>query len=376
MKSIYIIPFELPWNWTADYQKQTILELNNKNKKVIAYMNKDACFFLKRKNVFYPKIKSVIFFQPIYFFPFQRFLFIKYLNQFLNLLFLKILFFKEKIYFWSFDPDFFKMAIYSNFLRITTIYDCVDFHDHIEPKQQQKIRDMENKLIKSVKYFFVNSKELFKIHSKTRFADAIVPQGFSLNLFKNKIKKINSISLLKKNKKPIIGFVGGINYRLDYDLLIKLAKRNKNWRFIFWGPIQKQDNDQLKNIQKKQDELFSLENVYTNKSLKKTIPSVIEYFDVCIIPYKKSYLFNLYSYPMKVFEYFYKQKPVISSEINELKTFPKNLISISCNYEEWEKSIKKSIKIKESQKNKKIKRQMAINNSWKKKVGAILDKIK
>jgi glycosyltransferase involved in cell wall biosynthesis len=372
MKKIFIIPFELPWDWTADYQKQTIKQLKKMGHQSIAYMNRDAVFFLNKKRVVYPKIKNVSFFQPIYIIPFQRFSLVRSINQFLNLIFLKIKFWNKKMYFWSFDPDFYKMIYFSNFLKIKTVYDCVDYHSHAQKNIKRIIKNLENKTISSVKYFFVNSKELFKIHKKTRTADKVVPQGFDLDLFS---KKVKPLSILKNNKKPIIGYVGGINYRLDYDLLIELAKKNKEWQFVFWGPIQNQDNDQLINIKEKQKDLFSLKNVYTNKSLKEMIPAVIKNFDVCIIPYNNKFDFNLHSYPMKIFEYFYLKKPVISSEINELKNFSKDLVSTAKYYQDWKIKITNKLNIEETNKVKKTKRDLSIKNSWKDKIEYILNKI-
>lgn len=373
MREIFIIPFELPWNWSADYQKQTILELKKRKKNVIAYMNRDSfSLFKKIKKTNYPKIKNVNFFRPVNFIPFKRYSFIRNINQFFNLLILRIRFINKKIYFWSFDPDFYQEIRFANLLKITTIYDCVDYHSHIDKKINKQIKNFENKSIKNSKYFFVNSRELLKIHNKKK-KPILVSQGFDLKTFeKNKKKK----SLLKKIKKPIVGYVGGINYRLDYDLLIKLVKNNQNWQFVFWGPIQNQENNQLKDIEKKQIKLFSFKNVHHGESKKINIPQVIKQFDVCLIPYNNQLLFNKYSYPMKIFEYFYAQKPVVSSPINEFKTFSNDLISIAKNYKEWKRKIREKIDQKELPKIKKAKKELAISNSWKNKVSEILKVVK
>jgi len=370
MKKLFIIPFELPWNWTADYQRQTVLELNKKNEKVLAYMNKDSYFFLKRKKKKnYPIIKNTYFYQPKNFVIFQRFKFVQFSNQLINLIILRLNNLNKKIYLWSFDPDFYLLNYIANFLTITTIYDCVDYHSHNNKLINQQIKTKEDKIIKNSKYFFVNSKELAKIHRKKREPISIVPQGFDLDTFKTKLKKIDFFNNIKK---PIIGYVGGINYRLDYDLLITLAKKNRNWQFVFWGPIQKEDNDQQNQIETKQKILFSLPNVFISKSDRKEIPSVINYFDVCIIPYKINYLFNKHCYPMKIFEYFYLKKPVVSSHINELINFQNDFVSIAEDYLSWKKKIEEKIKKKESQIIKNKKKKLALENSWENKISSIM----
>lgn len=373
MKKLFIIPFELPWNWTADYQRQTIFELNKNNNKVLAYMNKDSYFFLKkRQKKNYPNIKNVDFYQPQNFILFQRFELIQSLNQLINLIIIRLKNINKKIYLWSFDPDFYLLNYLASFLAITTIYDCVDYHSHNNQAINHQIRTKEDKIIKNSKYFFVNSRELAKIHSKKRKPTAIVPQGFDLTTFETKLKKL---AFFNKIKKPIIGYIGGINYRLDYDLLIKLAKNNPNWQFVFWGPVQKQDDDQQNQVEEKQKTLFSLANVFVSQSERKNIPAVINHFDVCLIPYKTTYLFNKHCYPMKIFEYFYLKKPIVSAPINELKKFPRNLISIAEDYFSWQKKIEEKIEKKESDTVKKTKQRLAFENSWKNKISSILEKI-
>src|SRR3989344_191402 len=71
-KNLIIIPFNLPWDWSADYQRQTCLTLH-KNNLVIAYMHSHAHFILKKENYKYPKINNIIFISPKYIIPFRRY---------------------------------------------------------------------------------------------------------------------------------------------------------------------------------------------------------------------------------------------------------------------------------------------------------------
>ena len=77
---LIIMPFNLPWDWSADYQRQTCLVLNKEN-FIVAYMHQHAHFFLKRKIYKSPKVKNIHFFTPKYIIPFRRFEFIEKLNQ-------------------------------------------------------------------------------------------------------------------------------------------------------------------------------------------------------------------------------------------------------------------------------------------------------
>lgn len=79
---------------------------------------------------------------------------------------------------------------------------------------------------------------------------------------------------------------------------------------------------------------------------------------------------------MKLFEYFYMGKPVLSTPIREL-TLPKfkNLIKIGKNYLEWESHIHYLLNKPWNKSSQRKQKQMAINNSWDNKVKFILSKI-
>jgi len=361
--TLIIMPFTLPWDWSADFQRQTCLELAKRDLKVIAYMSDDAHFFLKKNIQKYQKIKNISFYIPKYYIPFRKFKFIEKINKYLSLLILSFkLRWKRKII-WIFDPQFYYFPNF--FQNKTSIYDCVDFFG----KEQE---NDELKLIKNVDKIFVNSQSLLNTHKSKKNEIFLVPQGFNQNEFEKNLKLLNK---KKKHKKPIIGYVGGINYRLDYKLLINLISTNPQWDFSFWGPIQNYPGENLNNILKQITNIQQFPNVQFNSTKNKLeLINAINNFDICIIPYDIKQKFNLYCYPMKIFEYFYMGKPVISTPIKELELSKfNNLVKIHNSYQDWENQIKKILSKPWSTKIYSQQKKLAIDNSWKNKVDAVLD---
>ncbi len=356
-----VVPFMLVWDWSADYQRQTCLVLAKSN-KVVVYMHKDARFFLKtlfRKKTPYPKIKNLQFHSPVYFLPFRRFLLIEKINRIISF---KIFLWSKSSYkdklLWIFDPDYyFYPKLAKDYL---TLYDCVDFHRDSDKAREAKIRANEKKLINAVDLFVVNSHTLYKVHSKVRKPDRVVPQGFRIQDFGIKHKP----PLLFPTDKPIIGLAGAINERLNLNLLGKLIKNNPQWNFVLWGPRQ----DKTKQVF---DKLFSLPNVIAGrlKSSKK-VPAIVGQFTIAMIPYDTGQDFNKYCYPMKLFEYFYLGKPVISTPIEELKRFPK-FVKIGSTAKEWEKHIKVLLSKPWPEKYKEQQKRLAEKNSWENKIKKI-----
>lgn len=317
-KPIIIIPFTLPWNHSADYQKQTVLELERRGYTVIAYMAEEAKFFLKTAQKSEVKKTTLIFHQPQFLLPLRRLEFINQLNFIIDQWRLnwRLGIYTKKII-WIFDPQFEKFA--DNFSAKVTLYDCVDFHTATNSKIARRLRQQENSLIKKVDYFFVNSHALKLLHQNLR-KPALVPQGVKTTLLNHR-----RITPPKKNPKPIIGYIGGINYRFDFELLQQVITRHPEWEFEFWGPEQTDEQDQKIQTKLKLKQLKKLSN--THWRLAKNVDELaraIQRFDVCLIPYNSQQLFNYYSFPMKLFEYFMFGKPVVSTKILELTRPPYN----------------------------------------------------
>jgi hypothetical protein len=260
---------------------------------------------------------------------------------------------------WIFYPNYYDLAKLKD-KKTTTLYDCVDYQE-----DQKK----ESLLIDHVDYFFVNSLSLQKLHKqKNKKAIYINSQGF----FKPDDKKIKNINL--EINKPIIGYVGGINYRLNYPLLNQLIKNHQEWQFVFYGPEQEnKEKDKIYETKKWIRKLKKYKNTtFDYKEDRYYIYGLIKNFDIAIIPYNPKLSFNKYCYPMKVFEYLYMGKHVISSDILELKTQKfKSSIKVLKSYEKWEKLMVCLLKNKLSKNQVSKQSEMAIKNSWRNKINKI-----
>lgn len=382
-ESLIIVPFSVPWNWTTDYNNQTVEILRRHNFVICLFRSdllslKEAIQKKIKFRIIYKIKKNVIGFNYVELIPFKRFSLIRKLNDYLCVVILTcyilLLSFKNRyknIFIWFFDTYWYQTFIFLNRFYYS-IYDCVDYYLDLtflpENKKEQRIREEIN-MIKKVDLFVVNSYQLFDLYKEIRSDLKIVPQGFRLDIF----KKFNNFERKMNNtNKKIIGFVGGINNRLDYDLLIKLVFRNPEINFVFWGPIQ----ELTKENSKKKEKLFSAPNVKSGKSINKNeIPKIISEFDLGMIPYNIKQDFNRFCYPMKLFEYFYLGKPVISTPIEELKRFPK-FVKIGNTVNLWEKHIKQLLSKKMTISNKKMMQNLAVDNSWEKKLSAICSILK
>ncbi|OGU58106.1 MAG: hypothetical protein A2V66_11455, partial [Ignavibacteria bacterium RBG_13_36_8] len=378
-KQIILIPSDLPWNWTADYYNQTINILARNNIVIVALMSEMTSLkeiILQRKCpvIFQKKSHNIFFYKPIYIIPLRRFHIVEKTNKLFNLIMLWIIFIlfflkykHDRSWVWIFSSELVNIAkLFKGTGRI--IFDCVDYHyqDTGITKRNKKIcKSQLSNLLTISHYVFVNSKTLYSLYHPIRKDIVLVPQGcFIPNTHKHNEHHVLNII------KPIIGYQGGINNRLDYSLLYSIARSHQELLFVLWGPVQ---DEKLfhKNKLILFNKLKQLHNIIIGQSnTKDEIYSVVGQFNVAIIPYDINYEFNKYCYPMKLFEYFYMGKPVISTPIKELKRFTR-FVKIGLTPEEWKKYIRQLLSKPWPNKYKIEQKKLAVENSWEHKINTI-----
>jgi len=385
-KKIIVIIFHLPWDFPADFTKQISRELA-KEMWVIAY---NPFYFPTFKNLIFNRKKrekwralfrekGIIYFPSVAIIPFQRVAIIERLNRKINFLFFRVFYFLrfgwQKPIFWTFSCQFAELLGQFRWREIL-VYDRVDQVSSLNPKENKAIKDNDQRLLKAADYVFTNSPYALTYIKKYNKSSFLTPWGYTPELFERRKAKIPIE--IKKIKKPRIGFVGGIDYRLDFKILFPLAKRRKDWNFIFIGGAFCGKDSQLKiiNFKKNLARLKSLPNTYfLGKKPKKLIPDFISGLDVCFIPCDVSQEFVKGSNPMKLYEYLAMGKPVVSTPIPAIEIYSP-IVKIGRNAQEFEEKIKECLRMKDNKEEIKKRQKIARENSWEKKVKKMLSKIK
>jgi len=304
---------------------------------------------------------------PIQIIPFNRFELIQQLNILLsfNLLYLLVLIrHHHRPRYWFFYPQLINLIRFSPPPRainydIVDSYNCPDSQKQFLLQHASTITAISRNLISQYQSLWPAA----HIH--------LVPQGFNLLKSPAQFPPLKNLNKLTNR----IGFIGVLSNRLDYQLLFSVIKNNPKYNFIFVGPTGTDINVSPKPVEKLNRQLLSFKNVhYLGPAPKDQIESVIKFFDIAIIPYDIQDQFNRLCYPMKIFEYFACQKPVVSTLIEELKQFP-DLIKIGNTPTEWQKHLESlmSRPLPSSLKTKANK--LSQDNSWEHKVDQILNLI-
>lgn len=350
----------------CDYATQTMQLLGSENHVYALLLGeprtwKDAIQD-KRLGIVSQKYRSTLI-RPFFFVPGQRFSYIRTVNYFLNAVALRILlsirYVHQQKLLWFFEPWNIPVVWLALF-GYTSVYDCVDYYQDLGSDWQKS----ENFLIPRVSEMACHSHALAALHKKKRFDIHVVPLGFPADVFSQYIKPLTN------RRSLIVGYIGGINYRLDFRLLTHLVKRLPRVTFVFVGPIQLGLIPEERGTLQKIEAFFSLPNVrYLGEVSKAEIGTHIASFTAGIIPYDITYRFNRYCFPMKVMEYFWFGLPVVSTDIVELRRFP-GYIRIGISAEAWIKALQ-SLRRERDRTTRIPARRIALLNTWERKIEAI-----
>lgn len=377
-----ILLCNIPWKWSTDYINQTAIELSKRNTVVcFSWMHARSLrehLLFPGQSIFFKTLHDGVYgYSGLHILPLRRLLWIQQANLWINILIIK-LFIRcvigvkdaQSALLWFFDPRMWPIAR-SFGHSFSTLYDCVDYWTgdvSTSREARQALARLEKEALEQATTVVVNSHSLYNRHKGTRFDIHVVPQGFRLGTF----QKTHSYDLRLSDTKPVVGYVGAINDRLDYGLLVELARRMPQCRFVFVGPTTQADALYANGISTDERRpLFLLPNVSRIAMVdKKYISDIIRQFDICMIPYRTDVAFNQYSFPMKLFEYFYVGKPVLATSIDELKQFHP-LVHIATTALEWKQYIRSTLPRRWPAAYRKKQRQRAVANSWSNKINAI-----
>lgn len=311
-----------------------------------------------------------------HFLPFQRFEFVRQLNAQLNYWYLVLLlesnFSSLQKIFWMFHPR--ESHLLSFFKTWHVHFDCVDWHSSPDRERREQLDRQRRRLIDQADSITAITEPVRqRISALKGIAPPIVPQGFDISGFEQTepLSSETERMLTRVNGKTIVGFFGGMNQRLDTGMLIEVAQQHPTLSFLFVGPRGTDENvSQSADGEVLLDKLLEQPNVLWIPSLKRNqLLPLMERCDVLTIPYDLQWEFNYCCYPMKVMEYFFAEKPILSTSIPSLLPFSQ--ITFADTADEWSKKLETLIKKPLSAKQQSASQEIARSQTWKKKLDSV-----
>lgn len=188
------------------------------------------------------------------------------------------------------------------------VYDCMDELSQFAGAPRELVEN-ERRLIEQADVVFCGGYELWMKKSKQHDNAHFFGCGVEYDHFGQAQNKSGAIPEDVQNlPRPIVGWFGVVDERVDYGLLRKVAELRPDVSFVLVGPVVKVDPNSLPQAP----------NLYWLGGRDyKQLPDYCRAYDVCMMPFALNEA-TQYINPTKALEYLATGKPVISTPVADV----------------------------------------------------------
>lgn len=266
---------------------------------------------------------------------------------------------------WVVEPRFGDMIKYLD--KSLICYHVVDNYaaSPYYPETIRKELEKTDKIMLSIaNLVIVTSPFLFNEKSKHHNNVHLVRNAVDYELFAPN-QNLNGIPKdMEHIPKPIVGYVGVVNKKLDLAMIDSVARKRPQWSFVFIGdyydPSLPEDYSFINNHS---SNVFLL-----GRRDVKEVPRYIHACDVCMLPYcRNDYTKAIDS--LKLYEYFACEKPVVATDIPAIQEY-KQLVYVANDADDFITKLESALTCFASEQ-REAQRAIAMQNTWDKRVEQI-----
>ncbi len=233
---------------------------------------------------------------------------------------------KSSILFWASHP--FAADYIGKFNEAMICYDCTEKFSEFDfwVTLRKEVEEKDSLLTQRADQIFTQTQPHLVEKRSVNPNVFLIPNAVDFDLFQNSLEAPEP-SDLKGIKRPILGYVGSINSRFDFELIRRTAKVYKDWSLVFIGDAS--ESSAIKSVE-------DLKNIYfLGEKSYNIVPSYLKEFSVCMMPYIN---LTCLGSPTKLFDYLASGKPVVSTDIPGVRDFS-DVVSVSKTKDEFTKNI-------------------------------------
>ncbi len=223
---------------------------------------------------------------------------------------------------WLFLPSL--VGLVGRFREKLVIYHCVDEHAANPNVPAAQVRAWEKQLLARADLVFTTSNTLYESKRAFNAHTYYLPNVADTEHFARARAESRVLpDDLRDIPYPIAGYIGNISaYKMDFDLLARVARQRPDWSFVLIGPIGRGDpSTSISNPSPALRACLQSPNLHLLGARPYAdIPRYVATFDACLIPFNQNES-TRGSLPMKFFEYLAAGKPVIATDLPTLADF-------------------------------------------------------
>jgi glycosyltransferase involved in cell wall biosynthesis len=219
----------------------------------------------------------------------------------------------ERPILWVYSPD--AVLLFGAFGESFRVYSVTDDHASYRGtrNREESIRQWEHRLISKSDIVFATAKNLAEMKRQYNSETFFTPHGVDAGHFASALSPSRpTADELAGLRRPVIGFIGLLNCRIDIALVSEVARRRPDWNLVFIGPMEPEFEPNA---------FADLSNVRLLGSRdKEALPSYLKGLSVGMIPYLVD-KHTHYLHPLKALEYLASGLPVVSTHLPALSAY-------------------------------------------------------
>jgi glycosyltransferase involved in cell wall biosynthesis len=262
---------------------------------------------------------------------------------------------------WFYSPAFIKVADKVDHSLI--VFDCMDQLTAFKGAPS-KLIDQEMQLLSIADIVFTGGKSLYEEKSQHHNNVYCFPSSVDEQHFAKAIDRNTEIpDDIKNIAKPVVGYYGVIDERIDLHLLKEVSEKLQDTSFVMIGPVVKID----------QNDLPKADNIhYLGQKDYSVLPNYLKAIDVAIMPFALNESTKFIS-PTKTLEYMAAQTPIVSTQIYDVVRDYKGIVKIAVDAREFANCI--VVYLRETAEEKKLRlknyKQVLSKTTWDKTIAAM-----
>jgi glycosyltransferase involved in cell wall biosynthesis len=219
------------------------------------------------------------------------------------------------------------------------------------------LRQREAKVLAAADVVFTGGRSLYQARRDRHPNVHLFPSGVEPEHFARALDPESDIAAeIAHLPRPILGYTGVIDERIDLELLRSLAVEHPEWSIVMVGPVAKIEAT----------ELPRLPNIlYCGHQPYERLPNFLKGFDVCLMPFAINEATRSIS-PTKTLEYMAAHKPIVSTPVADVVANWGDVVAIAGNPAEFAAAIAAALDESESQRGQRRAREQAhlAPNTW------------
>ncbi len=258
---------------------------------------------------------------------------------------------------WTYIPTPLARETIANLERKLLIYDCVDALTENPKGVFQSYAESEKILSREADIVLVTSHTLYERQRALNPRTYYVPHGVLYEKFADVHPP--PPRELKNIPAPRLLFFGGIDERLDLQLLERLAARHPAWHIILMGVVR----TDIAALQK-----FSNVHVLPPQP-HDALPVYLHHADIFLLPYARI-PFSHYMNPVKLHECFAVGKPTVATALPAFQEY-RDVLYVAQDADEYEQFVLTALAEKDDAAKIELRRARARANTWAKRFAEI-----